>query len=80
MVRNLSLFACAVIAAVIPLKAAEVFEKDTIRTSAGNVEITFVGHGTLMLRWGGKVIHIDPWSNLPGLRPPRRTCPPTCAR
>jgi L-ascorbate metabolism protein UlaG (beta-lactamase superfamily) len=58
MVRNLSLFACAVIAAVIPLKAAEVFEKDTIRTSAGNVEITFVGHGTLMLRWGGKVIHI----------------------
>jgi L-ascorbate metabolism protein UlaG (beta-lactamase superfamily) len=66
MVRNLLLFACAVIAAVIPLKAAEEFEKDTIRTSAGNVEITFVGHGTLMLRWGGKVIHIDPWSNLPG--------------
>ncbi len=38
------------------------FEKDTIQTSAGNLEITFVGHGTLMLEFGGKVIHVDPVS------------------
>jgi L-ascorbate metabolism protein UlaG (beta-lactamase superfamily) len=66
MIRNLSLFACAVIAAVVPLKAAEELQRDTIGTTAGNVEITFVGHGTLMLRWGKTIIHIDPWSNLPG--------------
>jgi L-ascorbate metabolism protein UlaG (beta-lactamase superfamily) len=36
------------------------FEKDTIATSAGDLEITFIGHGTLMLRFGGKVIHVDP--------------------
>jgi len=35
-------------------------ETDTIRTSAGDLEITFVGHGTLMFRFGGKVIHVDP--------------------
>jgi L-ascorbate metabolism protein UlaG (beta-lactamase superfamily) len=36
------------------------FEKDTIPTSAGDLEITFIGHGTLMFRFGGKVIHVDP--------------------
>jgi L-ascorbate metabolism protein UlaG (beta-lactamase superfamily) len=36
------------------------FEKDTIPTSAGDLEITFVGHATLMVRFRGKVIHVDP--------------------
>jgi len=44
--------------------AQEQFEKDVIETSAGDLQITFVGHGTLMLAFGGKVIHIDPWSRL----------------
>ena len=42
----------------------ETFERDTIKTSAGKLEITFVGHGTLMFTFGGKVIHIDPCSML----------------
>jgi L-ascorbate metabolism protein UlaG (beta-lactamase superfamily) len=36
------------------------FQKDLIKTSAGDLEITFIGHGTLMLRFNGIVIHIDP--------------------
>lgn len=36
--------------------------EDVIPTSAGDLTITFVGHGTLMLRHGGKVIHVDPVS------------------
>jgi L-ascorbate metabolism protein UlaG (beta-lactamase superfamily) len=40
------------------------FDTDTIRTSAGNLEITFIGHGTLMFTLGGKVIHVDPWTQL----------------
>jgi L-ascorbate metabolism protein UlaG (beta-lactamase superfamily) len=40
------------------------FEKDTIQTSAGNLEITFIGHGTLMFSFNGKVIHVDPYSKL----------------
>ena len=32
-----------------PALAADSFEKDTIKTSAGDLEITFIGHGTLML-------------------------------
>jgi L-ascorbate metabolism protein UlaG (beta-lactamase superfamily) len=40
------------------------FEKDTFKTNSGDLVITFIGHATLMMEWNGKVIHIDPWSNL----------------
>lgn len=40
------------------------FETDIIKTSAGDLKITFVGHGTLMFTFGGKVIHVDPFSAL----------------
>jgi L-ascorbate metabolism protein UlaG (beta-lactamase superfamily) len=36
------------------------FEKDTFETSSGKLVITLIGHGTLMLEAGKKVIHIDP--------------------
>lgn len=39
-------------------------EKDIIETSNGNLEITFIGHGTLMIVFGEKVVHIDPWTKL----------------
>ena len=40
------------------------FQKDVIPTSAGDLQITFVGHGTLMLGFGGKTIHVDPFGRL----------------
>ncbi|MGD9161744.1 MAG: MBL fold metallo-hydrolase [Desulfobacteraceae bacterium] len=39
------------------------FQMDTIKTSKGNLEITFIGHGTLMFSFEGKIIHVDPWTN-----------------
>ena len=44
--------------------AQAAFEKDVITTNSGNLEITFLGHGTLMFTFGDKVIHVDPWSRL----------------
>jgi len=38
------------------------FEEDNIKTSAGDLKITFVGHATLMFTFGGKIIHVDPVS------------------
>lgn len=35
-------------------------ESDTIRTSAGDVEMYFIGHASLMFKLGNYVIHIDP--------------------
>jgi len=46
------------------LTAQEKFETDVIKTSAGDLEITFIGHGTLMFNLGGKIIHVDPWTQL----------------
>ena len=37
-------------------------EVDTIKTNKGDLKITFVGHGTLMFEFAGKVIHVDPVS------------------
>lgn len=36
------------------------FEQDTIKTTKGNLIISFIGHGTLMFEWNGLVVHIDP--------------------
>jgi L-ascorbate metabolism protein UlaG (beta-lactamase superfamily) len=36
------------------------FEEDVIPTAAGDLTITFIGHGTLMFSYDGKVIHVDP--------------------
>ena len=36
------------------------FEKDVFKTSDGDLAITFIAHGTLMMEFNGKVIHIDP--------------------
>ncbi|MCI0499016.1 MAG: MBL fold metallo-hydrolase [Planctomycetales bacterium] len=41
-----------------------IFEKDVFRTQMGELTITFIGHGTLLFECGGKVIHVDPWTNL----------------
>lgn len=38
------------------------YERDTFQTSGGNLVISFIGHGTLMMEFDGKVIHIDPVS------------------
>jgi len=55
---------CVGLAATATLAAAQGFERDVIPTSAGNVEVTFVGHASLVFNFGGKVIHVDPVSRM----------------
>ncbi|MGA1826259.1 MAG: MBL fold metallo-hydrolase [bacterium] len=40
------------------------FETDVMNTSAGDLAITCIGHGTLMFTFGGMIIHIDPYSKV----------------
>jgi L-ascorbate metabolism protein UlaG (beta-lactamase superfamily) len=40
------------------------YETDIINTSDGKLEVTFLGHGTLMFKYNGKTIHIDPFSRV----------------
>lgn len=47
-------------------------ETDTIKTAKGDLVISFLGHSSLMMSWGGKTIHSDPvsaeadYAKLPG--------------
>jgi L-ascorbate metabolism protein UlaG (beta-lactamase superfamily) len=41
---------------------AAAFETDVFKTPAGDLKITFIGHGTLMFQFAGKTIHVDPVS------------------
>jgi L-ascorbate metabolism protein UlaG (beta-lactamase superfamily) len=36
---------------------------DTIPATGGNIEVTPILHASTQLEFGGKVIHVDPWSN-----------------
>ncbi|MBW2505541.1 MAG: MBL fold metallo-hydrolase [Deltaproteobacteria bacterium] len=49
---------------ILPASGQEPFEKDVISTSGGELEITFLGHGTLMFAYDGKIIHVDPFSKV----------------
>jgi L-ascorbate metabolism protein UlaG (beta-lactamase superfamily) len=40
----------------------KMLKEDIIKTSAGELKVTCIGHGTLMFAFGGKIIHIDPVS------------------
>ena len=48
----------------LPLHAQEGFETDVIKTSAGALEITFLGHASLMMKFGGRTIYVDPFSEV----------------
>lgn len=64
MMRVVLIHMLLVLFTALPVMAQETLEKDVIRTSAGDLEITFIGHGTIMMTFGGKVIHVDPFGRL----------------
>ena len=51
------MFTCALALSVF---AQGSFEEDVFSTSKGDLKITFIGHGTLMIAFDGKIIHVDP--------------------
>ena len=59
MKRLFSIF--SMVALMMPVYAAT-FDSDTLKTSAGPVVMTFIGHGTLMFTFDNQVIDIDPVS------------------
>lgn len=56
--KSMLMFLFAGALCLAPLKAQ--YESDLISTSEGELEIFFIGHGTLMFTFNDLVIHIDP--------------------
>lgn len=60
--KNLAFLFTVLLSAAVVDAAAREIPRDVIKTSAGNLEISFIGHASLMLHFGGKIIHVDPYS------------------
>lgn len=45
-------------------EAVGTFETDRFETASGPLEITFIGHGSILFSFAGKTIHVDPDSRL----------------
>lgn len=58
------LSAALMIGCVLTAAAQKEFSSDIFQTSKGDLKITFIGHGTLMFTYGGKIIHVDPYSRV----------------
>ncbi len=64
MSRLPALVACAVLLFSSAGFAQTSNDRDVIGTSMGELEISFLGHGTLMFSVGDLVVHVDPWSRM----------------
>ena len=64
MTKLLALLVLFIFAGTFSAAAQPRFESDTIPTAAGDLKITFLGHGSLMFEFDGKVIHVDPYSKV----------------
>ncbi len=60
--------AAALLVAATAARAFEPAEKDRLTGPAGELEITFLGHASLILSAGGAVIHVDPYSKVADYR------------
>lgn len=62
LLRLLIFPACVLLLAVGSARGANLFRTDTIKTSEGPLDITFLGHASLRMRFDGRYIYIDPSS------------------
>ena len=61
--KKIDLFLTLIIMSFVSFSFAQnQFESDTIRTSSGDLNITFIAHGTLLFKFNELIIHIDPVS------------------
>jgi len=64
MKKSILLFTLVLTAAVIGFSETPAPDSDTYKTEKGDLEISFIGHASLMMECDGKVIHIDPFSRV----------------
>lgn len=62
--KPVALLFCLSVFSLSHAQAVEQFETDRISTSDGELTITFIGHGSILFAYGGRVIHVDPDSRL----------------
>ena len=64
MVKHILLISLLCISMEIAALAGSAFKTDVVKTAEGDLEITVIGHGSLMFSFSGKIIHVDPFSRM----------------
>jgi L-ascorbate metabolism protein UlaG (beta-lactamase superfamily) len=64
MKKSLMLIMVFIISAGLVTAGNREFDTDVVKTAKGDLDITFIGHGTLMFTFNGLVIHVDPYSRM----------------
>jgi L-ascorbate metabolism protein UlaG (beta-lactamase superfamily) len=63
--RRMSVAVCVLLVGwAVAVMGQQSAETDLFNTSGGDLKITLIGHGSLMFEFGGKVIHVDPYSQM----------------
>lgn len=58
--KRIAFIILSIIISKVMINAQNNYESDIIKTSAGEIKMTFIGHASLVFEFNGKVIHIDP--------------------
>lgn len=64
LLRRILLMNLLIITSMINSFAQREFKTDKIPAGTGDIEITFIGHGSLMIKYDDKIIQVDPYSKL----------------
>lgn len=64
MIKRASVFVVCVMLVAMGGLSQAAFKNHVIQTSGGDLNISHIGHASLVFRYGGKVIHVDPFSKM----------------
>jgi L-ascorbate metabolism protein UlaG (beta-lactamase superfamily) len=64
MVKTLAVVTACMLLLAIGVSIHAAPESDVVQTSGGDLKIFHVGHASLIFEYGGKVIHVDPFSKM----------------
>lgn len=64
MTKSTFLTGAVIIILTLAAGPAAAYERDVLPTASGDLQIAFIGHGTLMFKFGQRVIHVDPYGKL----------------
>lgn len=62
--KKMTVITLFVLCMVLPVQAEEKIFTDKIKTTQGDLAISILGHASLLMSHGGKVVYIDPFSQI----------------
>lgn len=62
--KSLAVVTACMLLLVVGVSTHAAFASDVVKTSGGDLKISHIGHASLIFEYGGKIIHVDPFSKM----------------